>query len=122
MDRSTCTATSSWWTSRAHFGSWTRACCGRSGNQPLCDGTHLVAGFHDVGALSAESNVQDSGVRGKKLRVHPVPDGPLELEGSFALVSADHRTTLEGDRARLCRCGQSRTKPFCDGTHQRTGF
>ena len=96
--------------------------CGRSGNKPLCDGTHLTTGFHDVGALSAESNVHDSGVRGKKLGVHPLPDGPLELEGSFALVSADHRTTLEGDRARLCRCGQSRTKPFCDGSHQRTGF
>ncbi len=27
-----------------------------------------------------------------------------------------------GETYRLCRCGQSSTKPFCDDTHQRTGF
>ena len=57
-----------------------------------------------------------------KLRVRPQRDGPLQLEGRFSLASADRRTVLSGSGARLCRCGQSQTKPFCDGSHQRTGF
>ena len=28
----------------------------------------------------------------------------------------------EGSAIALCRCGHSRTKPFCDKSHQRVGF
>jgi CDGSH-type Zn-finger protein len=96
--------------------------CGGSANKPLCDGTHVAAGFRDVGAVSAENGVKDSNVRDGKLRVRPEPNGPLQLEGPFALASADRRTMLAGSSARLCRCGHSQTKPFCDGSHKRVEF
>jgi CDGSH-type Zn-finger protein/uncharacterized Fe-S cluster protein YjdI len=95
--------------------------CGRSSNKPLCDGAHLT-GFRDLGALSPENQLQDRGLRGGTLRVRPEPNGPLEIEGAFTIASADRRTMLQGSRARLCRCGNSRTKPFCDGSHQHVGF
>ena len=95
--------------------------CGRSSNKPLCDGAHLT-GFRDLGALSPENKVTDAGLRSGSLRVRPVPNGPLELEGAFTIASADRRTVLQGTGVRLCRCGNSRTKPFCDGSHERVGF
>jgi CDGSH iron-sulfur domain-containing protein 3 len=53
-----------------------------------------------------------------------VDSGPLQVKGPIRLL--DHDGTEYDVPARravfLCRCGQSRAKPFCDGSHQRTGF
>jgi CDGSH-type Zn-finger protein len=53
----------------------------------------------------------------------PYPNGPYLLRGEFRL------TDPEGDEIEprrrtvaLCRCGASRRKPFCDGTHKLIGF
>ena len=56
------------------------------------------------------------------LRVIERQDGPIELLGPFAISSADKKTMLAGTRTKLCRCGQSAEKPFCDGTHKLIGF
>jgi porphyrinogen peroxidase len=48
--------------------------------------------------------------------VRLVADGPLELQG--ALIVAGRAAT----HARLCRCGQSATKPYCDNSHSLSGF
>jgi len=96
--------------------------CGGSANKPLCDGSHLTCGFRDDGAVSAGAGVKNTGAVSGALVVRPEPGGPLQLDGAFTVESADRGTMLAGDSARLCRCGQSDTKPFCDGSHQRTGF
>ena len=46
-------------------------------------------------------------------------DGPLILRGDVPIVDQDGNT-IEPGRERtiaLCRCGKSRMRPFCDGTH-----
>lgn len=51
-------------------------------------------------------------------------DGPLKVEGPVSLLNADGTIvdTQEDRAVFLCRCGGSKKKPFCDGTHSRTGF
>ncbi|HEV8239984.1 MAG TPA: CDGSH iron-sulfur domain-containing protein [Thermoanaerobaculia bacterium] len=54
-------------------------------------------------------------------------NGPYRVEapeGTIELVDhAGNAYDLTGKAAfSLCRCGGSLTKPFCDGTHSRTGF
>jgi CDGSH-type Zn-finger protein len=38
------------------------------------------------------------------------------------VVSGTGRTVTRMREAWLCRCGQSNNKPYCDGTHKKTGF
>jgi CDGSH-type Zn-finger protein len=38
------------------------------------------------------------------------------------IISGTGRVVARLETARLCRCGGSSTKPFCDGTHAKIGF
>jgi CDGSH-type Zn-finger protein len=51
-------------------------------------------------------------------------DGPYKVTGRVRLIDAEgNEIVYDGDRPiALCRCGQSRTKPFCDASHKSTGF
>ena len=55
--------------------------------------------------------------------ITPYRDGPLIVRGNFRLVDQDGVEIDPGRRTiALCRCGRSALKPFCDGTHKRSGF
>jgi CDGSH-type Zn-finger protein len=50
-------------------------------------------------------------------------DGPYVLRGSFQLLDEQgHPVPVRRRAIALCRCGRSRIKPFCDGSHKVTGF
>ncbi|TMM06960.1 MAG: CDGSH iron-sulfur domain-containing protein [Actinobacteria bacterium] len=58
-----------------------------------------------------------------KVRVTPYRDGPLIVRGAARIVDAGGRElTPRRDPIALCRCGKSRLRPFCDGTHKLIGF
>ena len=51
------------------------------------------------------------------------PNGPYLVKGAVKLVDPEGKEFhLAGDTVALCRCGQSAGKPYCDGSHGRTGF
>jgi CDGSH-type Zn-finger protein len=51
-------------------------------------------------------------------------DGSIKIEGDFELLDPTGAPFGLGGRTAigLCRCGNSQNKPFCDGSHARTGF
>jgi CDGSH-type Zn-finger protein len=61
-------------------------------------------------------------VRDGALAIEPQVDGPLQIRGNLEITSGTGRVVARLTTARLCRCGGSATKPFCDGTHTRNGF
>jgi CDGSH-type Zn-finger protein len=55
--------------------------------------------------------------------ISPYPDGPLIVRGRFVITGPDGQPVPAGRKTvALCRCGKSANKPFCDGSHTRTGF
>ena len=55
--------------------------------------------------------------------ITPYRDGPLLVRGPFRLQTQDGEEIEVGRRTvALCRCGKSRLRPFCDGTHKLVRF
>jgi CDGSH-type Zn-finger protein/nitrite reductase/ring-hydroxylating ferredoxin subunit len=68
--------------------------------------------------------------------IHVVPDGPYRVGGAIPLrekriLYSEYEESLTwrtdsliptDAEYELCRCGNSDNKPFCDGSHERTGF
>jgi CDGSH-type Zn-finger protein/uncharacterized Fe-S cluster protein YjdI len=95
--------------------------CGASKNKPFCDGSHHEVNF----AASGEPPTGKADmlpVRDGPLAIDPLTDGPLQVRGNMEIISGTGRVVARMESARLCRCGHSNTKPFCDGSHARVGF
>ncbi len=63
------------------------------------DGPYLVTGAVPLAIVEIETNAQGESITWSK-------DDALPTAESYA----------------LCRCGESKTRPFCDGAHTRVGF
>ena len=49
-------------------------------------------------------------------------DGPYHVTGGIALADAAQGTAAAREHYTLCRCGESKNKPYCDGSHEQAGF
>ncbi|MEO8699671.1 MAG: ferritin-like domain-containing protein [Kofleriaceae bacterium] len=95
--------------------------CGASKTKPYCDGSHHAIDFAATGEPLTEG-ADMLATRDGALEIDPQVDGPLRIRGNLEITSGTGRVVARVTQAKLCRCGGSATKPFCDGTHQRIGF
>jgi CDGSH-type Zn-finger protein len=59
----------------------------------------------------------------ERTKITALDNGPYLVKGPVVLLDADgDEFRAERATVALCRCGGSRTKPFCDGTHSKVGF
>jgi CDGSH-type Zn-finger protein/uncharacterized Fe-S cluster protein YjdI len=95
--------------------------CGASRNKPYCDSSHHDIGFSASGEpKTATANAL--AVRDGPLAIDPQIDGPLQARGNLEIISGTGRVVGRIQSGRLCRCGASQNKPFCDNSHERIGF
>jgi len=59
----------------------------------------------------------------EEVTITPYRDGPLLVRGPFRLQDMEGREIgVDRETVALCRCGRSRIRPFCDGSHKLTRF
>jgi len=95
--------------------------CGASKNKPFCDGSHHEVGFTASGEPPT-GKADMLAVRDGPLAIDPQLDGPLQVRGNLEITSGTGRVVARVTQTRLCRCGHSNNKPFCDGSHAKVGF
>jgi len=68
-----------------------------------------------------EENVHPEDVQAESI-VEPIPNGPLLVYGNLRVKAAHAHETQKNKVTAFCRCGASSNKPYCDGSHVKTGF
>ncbi len=79
----------------------------------------IIATIHECpsGALSysLDGVLYDSLDREPTIKI--AQDGPIEVKGGIILEDDMNSTPQSAEHYTLCRCGASKNKPFCDGSH-----
>mgnify|MGYP002640462071 CR=1 FL=1 len=94
--------------------------CGHSKNKPFCDNSHVEAGFQDTGAVGREGPGLEE--KGGVLQVQTNKNGSVRLIGNVTVKAASGCSRWNGPKVSMCRCGLSKQKPFCDGSHREGNF
>ncbi|MCU0343326.1 MAG: (4Fe-4S)-binding protein [Ignavibacterium sp.] len=55
-------------------------------------------------------------------KIQVLNGGPIMVEGPCAVIDKDGNETMKEGKIFLCRCGGSKNKPYCDGTHKSVEF
>lgn len=105
----------------AHAPRQTLCRCGLSKNKPYCDYSHVEGSFTATGEPRPDV-AKETEASGGTVSLTPIPDGPLKISGNVELTTGTGGKIAQHEQAFLCRCGASKNKPYCDGSHKAAGF
>lgn len=74
------------------------------------------------GALSYSLDAVEGTDHPRAPSITATKDGPYAVVGGAQLLEQSWAQGASSEHYTLCRCGGSRNKPFCDGTHWNIGF
>jgi CDGSH-type Zn-finger protein/uncharacterized Fe-S cluster protein YjdI len=78
-----------------------------------------VGGRVESGTETEGSNTEQAATENT---IHVAYNGPLYFKGDLDIEGAPEDLSAVEFRAALCRCGQSKNKPFCDNSNEGAGF
>lgn len=85
------------------------------------DTEHIVAQVEKCpsGALSFFYNdaAEEIAAVTQETKIEISPNGPLLVYGNITVKEKDGTETRKHKVTAFCRCGQSKNKPYCDGSH-----
>jgi uncharacterized Fe-S cluster protein YjdI len=67
-------------------------------------------------------HTEDQALRSKPTNIRIMRDGPVVVDGKFRIIGADGSELRKTPMTSFCRCGHSKSMPYCDGTHRKIGF
>ena len=75
------------------------------------------------GALSYYMNDEENNESETlETKVEVLENGPLLVYGTLKVTDKEGHTETKNKTTAFCRCGQSKNKPYCDGSHISIGF
>jgi CDGSH-type Zn-finger protein len=74
------------------------------------------------GALSYSVDGMEHRDQDREPMVTVTRNGPYAVTGGIELIGQEFGEGASRDHYTLCRCGASKNKPFCDGSHWAVGF
>jgi uncharacterized Fe-S cluster protein YjdI len=89
-------------------------------NKDLSSEEQAASGEHaeEVTPETVASEFSDS----RPARITIMKDGPVVVEGDFKVIGTQGTELKTMIMTSFCRCGHSRSMPYCDGTHRKKGF
>ncbi|MDX2003333.1 MAG: (4Fe-4S)-binding protein [Chitinophagales bacterium] len=69
------------------------------------------------GALSYHYNNERQDAEHLEAKVEVLPNGPLLVYGTLHIKDRNGNESIKNKTTAFCRCGASKNKPYCDGSH-----